>query len=105
MMGFRGIVVKDILWEERLSEPSQECRPVFHNRVCINPHDDFDCAKAACRHRYLFDVMRPQIECHITISTQAGVELATSAWLLRIEREKNGTWWNAAGKEITRERG
>jgi len=84
-MGRGDIVIKDILRKEWLSEPTEECRPVFHDRVCINPHDYPERAKATRRNHYLFDVLRPEIECHVAISTQAGVELAATAWFLSIE--------------------
>ena len=105
MMWRSGIVIEDILGKEGLRKPSQECRPIFHNGVRINPHDYFMGSKGSRRNRDLFDLLCPEIKCHVAISTQDHVELAGSARLESIKGEQNGTGWNAAWKNIDRELG
>src|SRR6266436_7271000 len=105
MMWWSGVVVKDILREERLSEPTQKCRPVFHNRVSVNPHDYLERSKGSCWYRAFLDVLCPQIECHVAISTQDHVELAGSTRPQGIEGKQNGTGRDAARKYIVRKTG
>ena len=105
MMWRSGIVVENILGEERLSEPSQKCRPILHNRVRINPHDYLKRSKVSRRNRALLDVLRPEIKCHVAISTYDHVELAGSTRLRSIEGEQKCDGWDAAREYIVRELG